>query len=133
MVGDVIVKWKHEGTTTMKPRPGRPHLMSYRDHRALKEVVRVTRQRLSETISYEFRSATNCPASTMTVHQELTGMGFYGRAAAHKPNILSVNAKHRLKWCKERHHWTVDNWKHVIWCDESRYTMWRSDGRVWVW
>jgi transposase len=23
MVGDVIVKWKHEGTTT-KPRPGRP-------------------------------------------------------------------------------------------------------------
>jgi transposase len=26
MVGDMIVKWKHEGTTTMKPRLGRPHL-----------------------------------------------------------------------------------------------------------
>jgi hypothetical protein len=22
MVGDVLVKWKHEGTTTTKPRPG---------------------------------------------------------------------------------------------------------------
>jgi hypothetical protein len=27
----------------------------------------------------------------------------------------------------------VDNWKYVIWSDESRYTMWQSDGRVWVW
>jgi hypothetical protein len=23
--------------------------------------------------------------------------------------------------------------KHVIWSDESHYTMWQSDGRVWVW
>jgi hypothetical protein len=28
--GDVIVKWKREGTTT-KPRPGRLHLMTDRD------------------------------------------------------------------------------------------------------
>jgi transposase len=29
--GDVIVKWKREGTTTMKPRPGKLHLMTDRD------------------------------------------------------------------------------------------------------
>jgi hypothetical protein len=61
------------------------------------------------------------------------GMRFHGRAAAHKPNISPVNAKCRLKWRKERRHWRVDNWKHVIWGDESRYAMWWSDGRVWVW
>jgi hypothetical protein len=72
-------------------------------------------------------------AITITVRQELRRMGFHGQAAAHKPNILPVNAKRRLKWCKERSHWTVDKWKCVIWSDESRYTMWRSDGRVWVW
>jgi hypothetical protein len=49
-------------------------------------------------------------------------MGFHGQAAAHKTNISPVNAKHCLKWCKERHHWTVHNWKRVIWGDESRYT-----------
>jgi hypothetical protein len=37
----------------------------------------------------------------MTVREELRGMGFHGRAAAHKPNISPVNTKHRLKWCKE--------------------------------
>jgi hypothetical protein len=133
MVGDVIVKWKHEHTTTMKPWPGRPRLMTYRNHRPLKVMVHETRQTSRETITHEFPSAMNCPASTMSMRQALRGMGFHGRAAAHKPNISPVNAKRRLKWCKERRHWTVDNWKRVIWSDESCYTMWRSNGRVWVW
>jgi hypothetical protein len=133
MVGDMIVKWKHEGTITVKPWPGRLSLMTDRDRRALKVVVCETCQTLSETIGHEFRSAMNCPASTMTVYRELRGMGFHGWAAAHKPNILPVSAKRLINGCKEWHHWTVDNWKHVIWGDESHYTMWHSDGRVWVW
>jgi hypothetical protein len=34
--GDVIVKWKREGTTTAKPQVGRLHLMTDRDRQALK-------------------------------------------------------------------------------------------------
>jgi hypothetical protein len=128
MVGDVIVKWKREGTTTTKPRLDQPRLMTDRDHRALKKVIHETHQ----TITCEFCNATNYPASTMTVCQELRGMGYHGRAAAHKPNISLVNAKCRLKWCKEWCHWTVDNWKHVIWGDELHYTMWWFDGRVFL-
>jgi hypothetical protein len=64
----------------------------------------------------------------MTVRRELRGMGFHGRAADHKPNISAVNAKRRLKVCKEQCHWRVDNWKHVIYGDESRYIMWRLPG-----
>jgi transposase len=128
MARDVIVKWKHEGTTTMKPRLGRPRLMTDRDHTALKKVVRETCQISSETITHEFHSAMNCPASTMNVCRELRGMGFHGWAAAHKPNFSPVNDKRRPKWCKEQHYWTAHNWKCVIWGDESRYTMCQSDG-----
>jgi hypothetical protein len=124
----VIVKWKREGTATTKPLPGRPRLMTDRNRRMLKKAVRETRKTSSETITREFRSA-----STMTVRRELRGMEFHVRAAAHKPNISPVNAKRCLKWCKERRHRTVDNWKRVIWGDESRYTTWRPDGGVWVW
>jgi hypothetical protein len=118
---------------TMKPRPGRLRLMTDKDCQALKKVVRETHQISSETITRELRSATNYPASTMIVLQELRRMGFQVRGAAHEPNISPVNAKRCLKWCKERRHWTVDNWKRVIWSDESRYTTWWSDGMVWVW
>jgi hypothetical protein len=75
----------------------------------------------------------NYPASTMTVCRELRRIGLYGRVAAHKPNISPVNANRRLKWCKERHHWTVDNWKRVIFGDESCYITLQSNRRVWMW
>jgi hypothetical protein len=92
-VVDVIVKWKREGTSTTKPR----RIMTDRNRRALKKMVRETRQTSSETITREFRSATNCPVSTMIVRRELRGMRLLGRAAAHKPNISPANAKRRLK------------------------------------
>jgi 1,6-anhydro-N-acetylmuramate kinase len=95
-------------------RPYRPHLMTDRDRRALRNVVRETCQISSETNTREFHSATNCPASTMTVRRELRGMGFHGRTAAHKPNISPVNAKRLIKWCQGLLHWTVGNWKRVI-------------------
>jgi transposase len=84
MVGDVIVNWKREGTTTTEPRPGRQRLVTDRDRRELKKVVSETRQTSSETITRDFRSAAHCPASTMAVRRELRGMGFHGRAAVHK-------------------------------------------------
>jgi hypothetical protein len=67
MVRDMIVNWKREGTTTMKLRLGTPRLLTDRDRRPLKKVDRETRLKSYETITREFRSAMNCPASTMTV------------------------------------------------------------------
>jgi hypothetical protein len=128
----MLVTWLWSGKVKAQPRLGRPCLMTNRDRRALKKVVRETCQTSSETHPW----VTQC-YELSSQHQDcasrVRGMGFHGRAAAHKPNILPVNTKRRLKWCKERRHWTVDNWKRVIWGDESHYTMWQSDGRIWVW
>jgi hypothetical protein len=49
--------------------------MTDRDRRALKKVVRETCKTSSETVTLEFRSATNCPASTMTVRQRVKRNG----------------------------------------------------------
>jgi transposase len=78
IVDDVIMKWKREGTTTTKPQPGRPRLMTDKDRQVLKKVVREAHQTSSEKIIREFHSAMNCPTSTMTVHLELRGVGFHG-------------------------------------------------------
>ena len=42
------------------------------------------------------------------------------------------NAKLQLEWCKACCHWTLGQWKRVLWSDESRFTIWQSDGRIWV-
>ena len=37
------------------------------------------------------------------------------------------------KTCEAHRHWTLEQWKHVLWSDESRFTIWQSDGRIWIW
>ena len=132
-VSDVIVKWKREGVIKCPPRPIKPTVLTERDRRCLKRVVKSNRKSSLKDLAQEFREASSSTASDHTVRREINKLGFHGRAAVHKPLITRTNATRRLQWCRERRHWTVDQWKTVVWSDESRYQMWQSDGRVWVW
>lgn len=132
-VSDVIVKWKRDGVIICQPRPSKPTKLTDRDRRSLKRVVKSNRKDSLEKLAEMFRSSTSSDASDRTVRREIVQLGFHGRAAAHKPNITRGNATRRLQWCTERRHWTLEQWKSILWSDESRYQLWQSDGRVWVW
>ncbi|KAJ8891751.1 hypothetical protein PR048_004304 [Dryococelus australis] len=85
------------------------------------------------TIRHEFHTTTRVSISIGTLSTEAHRLGYFGRAAAHEPHITTSNKARRLRWCLERRNWTLEQWKSVLWSDESRFTLFRSDGRVWVW
>ena len=85
------------------------------------------------TLTTEFQIDSGSNDGTNTVRREFHEMGFHGRAAAYKPKITMRNAKRRLEWCKAHCHWTLEQWKRVLWSDESRFTIFQSDRRFWVW
>ena len=66
------------------------------------------------TLTTEFQTGSGSNVGTKTVSRELHEMGFHGRAAAHKTKITMHNTKCRLEWCKAPHHWTLEEWKHVL-------------------
>jgi hypothetical protein len=39
--------------------------------------------------------------------------------------IIMRNTKRRLVWCKARCHWTLEQWKCILWSDESRFSIWQ--------
>ncbi|CAI9547927.1 unnamed protein product [Staurois parvus] len=128
----IIAKWKQLGTTTTQPRSGRPSTMKERGQHMLKHTLHRNRQLSAESIAKNLQTSCGLQIST-TVCRELHGMGFHGRAAASKPYITKCNAKHWMQWCKAGHHWTLEQWRHVLWSDESRFSVWQSNGHVWVW
>ncbi|GFU80349.1 transposable element Tc1 transposase [Trichonephila clavipes] len=136
-VSDVIVKWKRRGSETVEKRTGRPKILGERSCRTLKRVVKQNCKSSLVEISQEFQSSSGISVSSRIARRErereLKYLGYHGRAAAHKPNITPQNAKHLLQWCRAHRHWTMDMWKTVLWSDESRFTDWQSNGRVWVW
>jgi hypothetical protein len=101
-----------------------------RDRRVLKHIARKNGLSSVATLTTEFQTASRS-ISKRAVRQKLHEMGFHGRAATHKPKITMLNAKHRLEWCKSHRHWTLEQWKRLLWSDESHF--WQSDGQIWVW
>ena len=127
-ISAVIVKWKCLGATTTQPQSGRPYKLTERDCRVLKHVA-WKKSNLSSvaTLTTKFQTASGA-TSAQTLRRELHEMSFHGQAAAHKPKTTMHNAKHQLEWCKAHRHWILEQWKHVLWSDESRFTIWQSDG-----
>jgi hypothetical protein len=57
-------------------------------------------------------------------------MGYHGLPAAHKPKITMRNVKRRLQWCKAHRHWTLEQWKCILWSDEAHFTILPSNGQI---
>ncbi|CAI9549835.1 unnamed protein product, partial [Staurois parvus] len=81
--------------------------MTERGQPMLKLTVRRSHQLSAESIAKELQTSCGLQISTTTVHRELHGMGFHGRAAASKPYITKCNTKRWMQWCKARCHWTL--------------------------
>ncbi|GAN04143.1 hypothetical protein MAM1_0056c03603 [Mucor ambiguus] len=68
-----------------------------------------------------------------TVRNALRASGLGAIEKQSKPLLSEKNVKKRLEWCRKHEDWTVDDWKRVIWTDETKINHFNSDGRQWAW
>ena len=129
----VIRKWKVSGDCRNVARPGRPTKLGVGDRRVLSRTIRKNRTLPIAHIREEFQQASGTVVSVNIIRKEAHLLGYHGRAAAHKPLITKSNRAAQLSWYKAWRQWTVEQWKQVLWSDESRFTLFRSDGRTLVW
>ena len=52
-----------------------------------------------------------------------------GRFAVRKPLLRPANKRKRLKFAQEHVDWTIDQWKSVLWTDESKFELFGSHRR----
>ncbi|KAJ1301371.1 hypothetical protein OPQ81_008636 [Rhizoctonia solani] len=50
-----------------------------------------------------------------------------------KPKLTRAHIKARLEFAKAHKDWTVEDWKHVLWSDETKINCLWSDGVHWAW
>src|SRR5260221_12676680 len=61
--------------------------------------------------------------SSQTIQRVLKKTGLKAVVKANRPALSKCHHRERLDFTKSHQHWTVEDWKRVIW----------SDGRKWVW
>ncbi|CAI9605924.1 unnamed protein product [Staurois parvus] len=90
----------------------------------LESTVRRSCQPSAESIAKDLQTLCELQISTTTVRREYHGMGLRGRAAASKSYITKCNAKCQMQWRRAHHHWTLEQWRRVLWSDQSCFSVW---------
>ena len=83
---------------------------------------RYIERRLKQNSDIPLRDITNLiglPISERTVRRRRSEMGLGSYIAAQKPGLRPENVIKRLDWAERYKDWTVEDWKRVIWSDES--------------
>jgi transposase len=73
------------------------------------------------------------PVSSQTVRNLLKKHSFKAVTKKKKPLLTAMHRKKCLAWAQRYKEWTVEDWKRVIWSDETKINRIGSDGRQWVW
>ena len=90
----------------------------------------------------EFRNATDVikdlhndgyNISYVTVIKTLKEMGFQAKQKKKKPFLSQKHKTARYKWAKAHEGWTIEDWKRVVFSDETKINLWQSDGIKFYW
>ncbi|GBM79531.1 hypothetical protein AVEN_209503-1 [Araneus ventricosus] len=83
-------------------------------------------------IAADFNDGASTSVSVRTVQRTVINMGSQSRRPTRVPFLTARHKALLLSWARQ-YHWTVDDWKHVAWSDESRFQLYRTDAYVRVW
>ena len=68
--------------------------------------------------------------SVRTIRRRLLASGYWSRRPARCPRLTLEHRRRRLEWERRRRVWDLRQCRHCIFSDESRFSLYHSDGRV---
>jgi len=134
--GDTVRKtWNHRENAPLgilPPRSGRPPKLNDRDRRHIKRYVRSNRTTRREPLA-DISDKLNLQVSSDTIRRVLKSTGMNHRIERKRPFLMRQQKQTRLAFAKRFIHWTIEDWKRVIFTDEMGMQTGANVGQVWVW
>jgi len=117
------------------PRSGRPTKITPEVTQKLVAKVRLDRFGREMTCAdlAGFLSTGGIDISASTIHKILKKIGFRKTKPTRKPGLTKKMKKERLEWCRAHENWTLEDWKKVIWTDETAVVLGYRRGGYRVW
>lgn len=116
-------------------RLGRPSKDSQETRHLLLAKVRLDRYGREKTCAQLAGDLSNIgiEISGRSIARILNRMGFKKTKPTRKPGLTKKMREERLQWAKNHEHWTLDDWKNVIWSDETAIVLGHRRGSYRIW
>ena len=131
-ISKILRRNRETGRPHQMKRGGSMKISAPREDRQLLQMVRTNRfisalrLRMQMTRRFERRM------SVRTIRRRLLAAGYWSRRPARCPRLTLEHRRRRREWGRRHRVWDLRQWRHCIFSDESRFSLYHSDGRVWV-
>lgn len=116
-----------------KSKGGRISKLSTRDKLFCVRQVTKNKKKGAMEVQKALKNDLQIDVSTSTARRALKISGITTIVKPKKPLLSQKNVKERLHWAKVHKYWTIDDWKRVIWSDETKINRFGSDGMHFAW
>jgi transposase len=121
------------GTTKNLPRSGRPRKSNSQQDKYIRISSLRDRNLPSRLLANNlFDKEGRRVLHARSVRRRLVEAGLDGRRPRKKPLLNRTQKTKRLKWARKYRNWTVDQWRNVLWSDESPFHLFSDAGRLYV-
>jgi len=116
-----------------KSSGGHPSKLSSANIRHAQRLISSGKADTAVDVAKALRNITNQSLCVQTVRNSLKAAGMKAVVKKKKPFLTKKHRKARLDFALTHQDWTVEDWKKVVWSDETKINRLGSDGRKWVW
>ena len=97
--------------------------------RVIQRKIKTNRQKSALVVKTEL----NITVSESTIRRRAHEIGLYGRVARKKLLVTKANHGKRVRYARKYQEKPLGFWNSVLWYDESKFSLFGSDGKVMVW
>lgn len=112
---------------------GKAPYVSEQTQRYIARLVCTGKLEGSRAVQTHLRSISGVKMTVHEIRKMLKGLGFKARKKVNTNFVSNTNMEARLRWAKKHRQLTVDQWRQLIFSDETRVNMWGSDGNSYFW
>jgi transposase len=132
-VRTTLKNYKNNNNVKDLPRSGRPSKLNARDKSLIFREVRKDPRKSLKDLTSEFNFSRHTHSVCIeTVRKALKQKGIGSYKPLRKPLLTVRDRIKRMRWCRERLNWSVEDWAKVIWSDESNFEIFNRKSQIYV-
>ena len=127
-----LERFRKTGSYASRPKSGRPRCTTKQEDQFIKLTSLRNRKATAGDIQLTINNTREQPISKATAWRRLAASGLRGRVARSKRFLRPTSKRKRYLWAKKYKNYTLENWKKVLFIDESQFEIHGNNRRVYV-
>ena len=132
-VSKTINRFKETQSNQDRPKSCRPTMLTPRSKRLIARKMLTGECDNAVQVHQAVTDQLGLDVCVQTVRNTLKSKGFISKKKVKKPFLTVKHKKNRLAFAKRYKDWTVEDWKKVVFSDETKINLFGSDGLHYVW